>query len=76
MASNIWFKQPKDITMSDILFRYNATYRVRGTNNREKRAYNKALDYLILRHRSRISESKKILVKITRIANDNPGDII
>ena len=76
MASNIWFKQPKDITMNDILFRYNATYRVRGTNNREKRAYNKALDYLILKHRSRISESKKILVKITRIANNNPGDII
>ena len=56
MVSKIWFKKPKDITMSDILFRYNATYRVRGTNNREKRAYNKALDTLILKHRSRISE--------------------
>ena len=76
MASKIWFKQPTDITMNDILFRYNATYRVRGTNNREKRAYNKTLDSLILKHRSRISESKKILVKITRTANDNPGDII
>jgi hypothetical protein len=75
MASKIWFKQPKDITQSDILFRYNATYRVRGTNNREKRAYNKALDYLILKHRSRISESKKIMVKITRTANNNPGNI-
>ena len=71
MASKIWFKQPKDITMNDILFRYNATYRVRGTNNREKRSYNKALDYLILKHRSRISESKKILVKITKTANNN-----
>jgi len=71
MASKIWFKQPKDITMNDILFRYNATYRVRGTNNREKRAYNKALDSLILKHRSRISESKKILVKITKTANNN-----
>jgi hypothetical protein len=76
MASKIWFTQPTDITMSDILFRYDSTYRVRGTNNREKRAYNKTLDSLILKHRSRISESKKIMVKITRIANSNPGDII
>ena len=54
MASKIWFKKPKDITMSDILFRYDSTYRARGTNNREKRAYNKELDTLILLHRPRI----------------------
>jgi hypothetical protein len=54
MANNIWFKKPKDVTMSDILFRYDSTYRVRGTNNREKRAYNKELDTLILLHRPRI----------------------
>ncbi len=71
MASKIWFKQPTDVTMSDILFRYDSTYRVRGTNNREKRVYNKTLDSLILKHRSRISESKKILVKITKTANNN-----
>jgi hypothetical protein len=59
MASKIWFKQPKDITMSDILFRYDSTYRVRGTNNRKKRAYNKALDTLILKHRSRISRLRR-----------------
>jgi len=59
MASKIWFKQPTDVTMSDILFRYDSTYRVRGTNNREKRAYNKALDTLILKHRSRISRLKR-----------------
>jgi hypothetical protein len=56
MASKIWFKQPKDITMSDILFRYDSTYHVRGVNNREKRAYYKELDTLILRHRPRISK--------------------
>jgi len=59
MASKIWFKQPTDVTMSDILFRYDSTYRVRGTNNREKRAYNKALDTLILKHRSRISRLRR-----------------
>jgi hypothetical protein len=58
MASKIWFKKPKDVTMSDILFRYDSTYRVRGTNNREKRAYYKALDTLVLRHRSRINKSR------------------
>jgi hypothetical protein len=68
MASKIWFKQPTDVTMSDILFRYDSTYRARGTNNREKRAYNKALDTLILKHRSRILKSKNIIVKITRTA--------
>jgi hypothetical protein len=59
MASKIWFKQPTDVTMSDILFRYDSTYRVRGTNNREKRAYNKALDTLILKHRSRINRLRR-----------------
>jgi hypothetical protein len=59
MASKIWFKQPKDITMSDILFKYDSTYRVRGTNNREKRVYNKTLDSLILKHRSRISRLRR-----------------
>jgi len=59
MASKIWFKQPTDITMSDILFRYDSTYRVRGTNNREKRVYNKTLDSLILKHRSRISRLRR-----------------
>jgi hypothetical protein len=71
MASKIWFKKPKDITMSDILFRYDSTYRARGTNNREKRAYNKALDTLILKHRSRILKSKNIMVRITKTANNN-----
>jgi hypothetical protein len=59
MASKIWFKQPTDVTMSDILFRYDSTYRVRGTNNREKRVYNKTLDSLILKHRSRISRLRR-----------------
>ena len=59
MASKIWFKQPTDVTMSDILFRYDSTYRVRGTNNREKRVYNKTLDNLILKHRSRISRLRR-----------------
>lgn len=71
MASKIWFKKPKDITMSDILFRYDSTYHARGTNNREKRAYNKALDTLILKHRSRILKSKNIMVRITKTANNN-----
>jgi hypothetical protein len=59
MASKIWFKQPTDVTMSDILFRYDSTYRVRGTNNREKRVYNKTLDSLILKHRSRINRLRR-----------------
>jgi hypothetical protein len=59
MVSKIWFKQPTDVTMSDILFRYDSTYRVRGTNNREKRVYNKTLDSLILKHRSRISRLRR-----------------
>jgi hypothetical protein len=41
------------------LFRYDSTYRVRGTNNREKRVYNKTLDSLILKHRSRISRLRR-----------------
>jgi hypothetical protein len=67
MASKIWFKQPKDITMSDILFRYDSTYRARGTNNREKRAYNKALDKIILKHRSRNTVYAKIIKHRSRI---------
>ncbi len=58
MASNIWFKQPKDITQSDIIFKYDSTYRVRGVNNRKKRKFYKELDTLILRHRPRIRRKR------------------
>jgi hypothetical protein len=56
MASKIWFKQPKDITQGDILFKYDSTYRVRGVNNRKKRNFFKKLDAvaIILKHRLRI----------------------
>ena len=56
MASNIWFKQPKDITQGDILFKYDSTYRVRGVNNRKKRNFIRMYIKvaIMLKHRLRI----------------------